>query len=132
MSKRIANIVNKLRVERDLTQAELATKSGLDSSYMSHLISGRRRFNEDIIYQLAKALEVHPSTFFMDLNIEKPLRVAAMSEGQVKQLVQDIQKEFGKDDSLSMGELREAIKIGLEVRRTLHKGSGKKSKKHAR
>ena len=52
--------LRRLRVERGLSQEELAHRTGIDRTYVSHL--ERLRYNPtlDMVERLAKALDVEP------------------------------------------------------------------------
>lgn len=128
MSKKIAIIVDRLRKEKNLSQEQLSVRSGLDRTYVSHLLNGRRRFNEDILFKLAKGLDVHPSEFFIDIEPEKMEKSTGVSEDKVKGLVRKLQVEFCAGRPLDMQELKDALEIGLELRQRLG-GDRIKSKK---
>ena len=53
--------VKKLREKLGLTQDQLAFKSELDRTYVNRIESGATNPSLLVIYDLAKALEVHPA-----------------------------------------------------------------------
>ena len=52
--------VRELRKERGLSQVELATKVGIDRSYMGFLERGERNPSLEVIAKIAEALNVTP------------------------------------------------------------------------
>ena len=59
--------MRKLRVERKLTQEQLAHDSEIDVTYLRGIEAGRRNPSVAVIGRLATALHVHPSAFFGQL-----------------------------------------------------------------
>ena len=53
-------VLRKLRLQRDLSQEELALRAGLDRAYPSLLESGRRQPTLTVLIALAKALDITP------------------------------------------------------------------------
>ena len=56
--------VRRLRVERELTQEQLAHDAGIDLTYIGGIERGRRNPSVGVIGRLADSLEVHPKDFF--------------------------------------------------------------------
>lgn len=65
--------LRRLRRECDLTQAELARRTGLDRSYISNLERGLRPTQDSHVDTLAAALEVDPGRL---LARPRPLRAS--------------------------------------------------------
>ena len=129
MSKKLADIVNKLRKKKNFSQEQLSIRSGIDRTYISHLLNGRRRFNEDIIFKLANALDVHPSVFFPERKSGKPLQSDELSEKHLKKLVQELQVEFCASGPLTIKKIKDALRAGLEVHQRVKGERSKQSKK---
>lgn len=55
-----ASKIRKLRMERGLTQAELATKAGLKQANVSAMESGNRTIGPKVAARLARALKCRP------------------------------------------------------------------------
>lgn len=60
--KRVGINVQKLRQERNLSQEELAFRSGLHRTYISGIERGARNPTVNTLDQLADALDVEPSS----------------------------------------------------------------------
>ena len=52
------HVLRKLRLQKDLSQEELALRAGLDRAYPSLLESGRRQPTLTVLIALAKALDI--------------------------------------------------------------------------
>ena len=60
--------IRRLRLEKDLTQRELAERSGLDVSYISGIERGCRNVSLKSLEKVAKGLGCPISMTFMDLD----------------------------------------------------------------
>lgn len=56
--------VRRLRVERKLTQEQLAHEAGIDLTYVGGIERGRRNPTVSVLGRLAASLGVHPRCFF--------------------------------------------------------------------
>jgi len=56
--------VKELLREKSWTTKQLAEKTGMSESYLTHIKNGTRRWNEDILRRLAVAFEIHPVDLF--------------------------------------------------------------------
>ena len=59
--------VKELRIERDLTQTELAEKVGLSNNFIGMVERGERNTSVDKIFKLAKAFDIKLAQFFETL-----------------------------------------------------------------
>lgn len=59
--------VKELRIERDLTQSELAEKVGLSNNFIGMVERGERNTSVDKIFKLAKAFDISLTQFFETL-----------------------------------------------------------------
>jgi len=57
----VAANVRRLRVERKLTQEQLAHDAGIDLTYLGGIERGRRNPSVSVLARLADALSVHPA-----------------------------------------------------------------------
>jgi transcriptional regulator with XRE-family HTH domain len=58
--------VRELRMAREMSQEELAERSGLHRTYISSLERGQRNVGLDNVHALAQALGVHPGDLFRE------------------------------------------------------------------
>ena len=61
-----ARRLRRMRLERGLSQEQLAALAGLDRTYVSSCETGRRNATIRTIARLSKALEVDPATLVSD------------------------------------------------------------------
>ena len=59
--------VKELRIERDLTQSELAEKVGLSNNFIGMVERGERNTSVDKIFKLAKAFDIKLAQFIETL-----------------------------------------------------------------
>ncbi|OYW45916.1 MAG: transcriptional regulator [Sphingomonadales bacterium 32-68-7] len=62
--KIVGQNVRRLRVERKLTQEQLAHDAEIDLTYLGGIERGRRNPSLSVLGRIAKALNVHPSALF--------------------------------------------------------------------
>ncbi|MEI9964130.1 MAG: helix-turn-helix transcriptional regulator [Caulobacteraceae bacterium] len=60
----VAGNVRRIRLERRLTQEQLALETGIDLTYLGGIERGRRNPSVDVVGRLAAALGVHPRDLF--------------------------------------------------------------------
>ena len=65
---RFGQRIRNLRSTRGFTQETLASKIGVDRSYMGFLERGERNPSLEVILKIAKALNVDPDELVKDLN----------------------------------------------------------------
>lgn len=56
--------VRRLRIERKLTQEQLAHEADIDVTYLRGIEAGRRNPSVDVVVGLARSLSVHPRELF--------------------------------------------------------------------
>ena len=59
--------VKELRIERDLTQSELAEKVGLSNNFIGMVERGKRNTSVDKIFKLSRAFNLSLAEFFKTL-----------------------------------------------------------------
>lgn len=62
--KIVGTNVRRLRVERKLTQEQLAHDAGIDLTYLGGIERGRRNPSVGVLGRLADALKAHPKDLF--------------------------------------------------------------------
>jgi len=65
--KRLGRRIRELRLERGVTQEDLAYKIGISLTHMGYLERGQRNLNIDKVFRIAKALKVKPGDLFKGL-----------------------------------------------------------------
>ncbi|MFR7950082.1 MAG: helix-turn-helix domain-containing protein [Acutalibacteraceae bacterium] len=55
-------ILKRYRHEKGLTQEQLSERIGISNSFLGMIETGRKRPNIDMLFRIATALEVRPST----------------------------------------------------------------------
>lgn len=65
--------LQKYRVDRGLTQAQVAERLGISQGLYNQLESGKRRMNETYLSQLAEIYDVSPTLLIIDPDREDPL-----------------------------------------------------------
>ena len=63
-TKKVAKKLKSLRIDRDLTQADIAKKAEMSTNYYAKIERGEVRPSADIYERLAKALRVTASDIF--------------------------------------------------------------------
>ena len=63
-TKKVAKKLKSLRLDRDLTQADIAEKAEMSTNYYAKIERGEVRPSADIYERLAKALKVTSSDIF--------------------------------------------------------------------
>ena len=58
--------IRDLRMEKNITQAELASKCGFEKGSMSRIESGQRNMSTMTLLRISEALDVHIKEFFED------------------------------------------------------------------
>ena len=68
--ERFGAYFKKLRTELGLTQKNIAVKAKMEQSHISEIEAGLRNITLDIIFSLAKAMDIGPQRFFAFLDTE--------------------------------------------------------------
>ena len=63
-------ILKRYRHEKGLTQEQLSERIGISNSFLGMIETGRKRPNIDMLFRIATALEVRPSTLITALEEE--------------------------------------------------------------
>lgn len=62
--RKFGNRLKEIRIQKGLTQAELAEKIGLSTNFIGMIERGARNTTTDKMFLIFEALEIHPSKFF--------------------------------------------------------------------
>jgi len=68
---KIGNRIKELRLQKSISQNDLAFYAGMDRSYLAGVESGKRNISIVNIEKLAAALEVSVKDFFSDKSFEE-------------------------------------------------------------
>jgi len=66
---RLATKIRKLRNERQWSQEELAERTNLHRTYISHIEGGKRQISLETLCKVAKGFDVTASELIKDINI---------------------------------------------------------------
>jgi transcriptional regulator with XRE-family HTH domain len=61
---KFGNQVKRFRLEKGLSQEALALEADLDRTYIPSIEKGKRNVSLEVIYKLAKALDIDVADFF--------------------------------------------------------------------
>jgi len=67
-ARKLGRNIAKIRKEKGISQEELALRSGIDKSYISHIENGIKNITCYKLFQIAKALNVNITKFFEDIH----------------------------------------------------------------
>ncbi len=67
IEKKIGERIKKIRIEKELTQEQLAWEADVDRTYMNHVENGRKNISVRSLEKIIKALDVTFATFFKEL-----------------------------------------------------------------
>ena len=90
--------LRKIRIEKGLTQEEVALRSGLSQGYINQLESGKRKFTQKSLEQIAKALDIPIIDFFKP---GKEKLVEAVCE-ETSKYKYPLKKPFPKKEMLAL------------------------------
>lgn len=71
---RVAKRIRELREARNLTQEQLAYKSGLNRTFMNHVENERRNITVESLSKILTGLEISFSEFFASESFQEPKR----------------------------------------------------------
>lgn len=66
---KLATKVRKLRNERQWSQEELADRSGLHRTYISHIENGKREISVETLCKIAKGFDISPSELMENITL---------------------------------------------------------------
>lgn len=79
MLRRLGKHIRTLRVERGLTQDELADQVGITRAYTSFIERGAKTASLQVLIGIADVLDVSLSELFLDVDRETPKELARLS-----------------------------------------------------
>ena len=71
LKKRFSSCLKRVMFEFDLSNKDLASKTGVDSTYISHLRSGKRLPNFENFIKILESLSDEAQDYFLDLLLNK-------------------------------------------------------------
>ncbi len=63
--------IRKIRIEKKISQFELATKANFSQSFLANVENGKKKPSVMTIIRIAKALDVNPREFFPEKHPQK-------------------------------------------------------------
>lgn len=75
-------VLRKLRKNREMSQEALAFEAGVERNYVSLLELGRNSASVNVIFKLAKALEIRPSKLIEAAEQEMTSQPGSLENGQ--------------------------------------------------
>jgi transcriptional regulator with XRE-family HTH domain len=79
MSQRLGARIRALRLERGLTQDELAGRAGISGAYASFIERGEKTASLEVLLRLTEILDVSLSELFLDVDREPARDLARLS-----------------------------------------------------
>ena len=104
VDQHVGDAVRRVRVERGLTQNDLAKALGLSYQQVQKYETGANRISAGKLYELATVLKVDPHSFFDGLDL--PKRAPATPAAPAVEGTVDVARSF---ESIGDNELRSAI-----------------------
>lgn len=86
----IGNVIAELRLERDLTQKELAAKVGVSQSYLARWESGKVMPRPRALRKVARALDIEPEELIEGERVELE-RTLGIQDSELLELFQEVQ-----------------------------------------
>lgn len=107
VSQRLGARIRTLRIERRLTQDELANRASISQVYASFIERGERIASLEILVRLTEILDVSLSELFLDVDRETPKDLARLSAAAAGQPL-GIQRRIFRVVEEMLGAVREA------------------------
>jgi transcriptional regulator with XRE-family HTH domain len=116
LSQKIGATIRKYRLEKGLTQEELAFRTDLQQSQIYRLENGIRRFNSEQLEKISQVLDIPVIKFFEEeIKVERDIeerklfeKISRMRSSKRKQLIEFL---LNLDDNIDLKVLEKAIEI---------------------
>jgi transcriptional regulator with XRE-family HTH domain len=112
------------RLEKGLTQEELAFKTNLHQAQITRLENGKQRFNSDQLEKISQVLEIPITCLFEDeltelkdteiIDIANNLKLNLSKKKQIQEIIELIQNS---EDSFKADEIINAIKLIRSIKK---------------
>ena len=66
----LGQVLRRIRKERSMTQEDVAFKCGVDRSYLSYIERGLHQPSVAVLFKIARALDISPSTILAEVEKE--------------------------------------------------------------
>ena len=123
LSEKVGLKIRKFRLEKGLSQEELAHVSGLQQSQIYRIENGKRRFNSDQLEKISQALGIPVIKFFeedveisAELNNQRLLDILSkMKKERRKELIEFLQS---LDKNVDIKILENAVKLIRSIKKS--------------
>ncbi|HOL35918.1 MAG TPA: helix-turn-helix transcriptional regulator [bacterium] len=92
----IGNSIRKIRKAMGMTQEELSSKTGISSSFLSHIERGTKKASIETIYKIANALQVPIEKLFAEIPVPADKYKNDTFVKRIGTLVKDKDEEYKK------------------------------------
>jgi transcriptional regulator with XRE-family HTH domain len=106
VSQRLGMRIQTLRVERGLTQDELANRASISRAYASFIERGEKTASLEVLIRITEILDVSLSELFLDVDRETPKDLARLSAATAGQPL-GIQRRIFRVVEEMLGAVRE-------------------------
>ena len=86
---------------RDMTQADLARKSGMPKATISNVVSSQRRAGSSFCRRLAKALDIPPDIVYQAAGLLPPEKKLSKLEKQIQYIVHEYKYDATREQALA-------------------------------
>lgn len=109
----VGDVIKEMCELNELSQTELAKKSGLQESNLSDIINGKRSIGKAVAEKIAKVLNVSPSfiLFAGDESREGADLSSGIDVSLLEQAIQTVEDNKNKDTYSQLNGMREAIEF---------------------
>lgn len=102
----IGQRIRKFRKACNLSQEQLAEKTGISTTHMSHIETGNTKLSLPVFVEIAKVLSVQTDELLYD--------VSQISKTPIKEEIAEVLNSCSKEDLSILSDILKAAKISLD------------------